>query len=114
VIGMKIGESKDVEVLPEDSYGDIDEEAFITVSRTEFPEEMVLRVGMELNATDEEGKSQFSRVVSFDDENVNLDLNHPLVGKVLNFNVKIVALREATSEEVNHGHAHEDTPRRKE
>lgn len=108
MLGMKIGESKDVLVLPEDGYGEFDEEAFMEVPRSEFPTDMELEVGLELNVTDEDGEHQIAFVESYNDKNVSLDFNHPLAGAELQFNVKVVALREATKEELDHGHAHEE------
>jgi len=108
MVGMKIGESKDVLVLPEDGYGEFDEEAFMEVPRSEFPTDMELEEGLELNVTDEDGQHQIAFVESFNDKNVRLDFNHPLAGAELQFNVKVVALRDATKEELDHGHAHEE------
>lgn len=108
MLGMKIGESKDVLVLPEDGYGEFDEEAFMDVPRSEFPVDMELEEGLELNVSDEDGQHQIAFVESFNDKNVRLDFNHPLAGAELQFNVMVVALRDATKEELDHGHAHEE------
>ena len=106
--GMKIGESKDVLVLPEDGYGEFDEEAFMKVPRSEFPADMELEEGLELNVTDEDGQNQLAFVESFNDKTVRLDFNHPLAGAELRFNVKVVGLRDPTKEELDHGHVHEE------
>jgi len=108
MIGMKIGESKDVVVKPEDGYGEFDEEAFMDVPRNEFPADMEIEEGVELNVTDEEGQNQYARVESLTGESVRLDFNHPLAGAELHFNVKVVALRDPTEEELDHGHVHEE------
>ncbi|MDO9301434.1 MAG: peptidylprolyl isomerase [Anaerolineales bacterium] len=108
MMGMKIGESKDVLVLPEDGYGEFEEEAFMEVPRSEFAADMELEVGLELNVTDEDGQNQLAFVESFNDKIVRLDFNHPLAGAELQFNVKVVGLREATAEELDHGHAHDE------
>ncbi len=108
MVGMKIGESKDVVVLPEDGYGEFDEEAFMEVPRSEFPADMELEEGLELNVTDEDGQHQLAFVESFNDKIVRLDFNHPLAGAELHFNVKVVALRDPTKEELDHGHVHEE------
>jgi len=108
MVGMKIGESKDVLVLPEDGYGEFDEEAFMEVPRSEFPTDMELEEGLELNVTDEDGQHQIAFVESFNDKNVRLDFNHPLAGAELRFNVKVIALRDPTKEELDHGHVHEE------
>ncbi|MBK7452417.1 MAG: peptidylprolyl isomerase [Anaerolineales bacterium] len=108
MIGMKIGESKDVVVSPADGYGEFDNEAFMEVPRSEFPEDMELEEGIELNVTDEDGKSQYARVEGITAETVNLDFNHPLAGAELHFSVKVTALRDPTEEELDHGHVHEE------
>ena len=108
MMGMKIGDSKDVVVQPEDGYGEFDEEAFMDVPRSEFPGDMQLEEGMELHVTDEDGNHQAAYVASFDKESVLLDFNHPLAGAELSFYVKVVALREPTEEELDHGHVHEE------
>ncbi|MBV6392688.1 MAG: FKBP-type peptidyl-prolyl cis-trans isomerase SlyD [Anaerolineales bacterium] len=106
--GMKIGESKNVTVQPADGYGEFDEEAFTDVPRSEFPADLKLEEGMELHVTDEDGNHQAAYVAEFDDQTVKLDFNHPLAGAVLEFYVKVVALREPTDDELDHGHVHED------
>ena len=106
--GMKIGESKDVVVTPADGYGEFDEEAFMDVPRNEFPSDLKLEEGIELNVTDEDGQNQYARVENITDESVRLDFNHPLAGAELHFNVKVVALRDPTKEELDHGHVHEE------
>ena len=106
--GMKIGESKDVVVAPADGYGEFDEEAFMDVPRNEFPSDLQLEEGIELNVTDEDGQNQYARVENITDENVRLDFNHPLAGAELHFTVKVVALRDPTKEELDHGHVHEE------
>jgi len=106
--GMKIGDSKDVVVQPKDGYGEFDDEAFMKVPRTDFPKEMPMEVDTELTVRDEEGNSRYARVDSIEDDNVTLNFNHPLAGDELRFHVKVVALREPTEEELEHGHVHEE------
>jgi FKBP-type peptidyl-prolyl cis-trans isomerase SlyD len=107
MIGMKIGDSKNVVVRPEEGYGEFDEEAFAEVPRGEFPKDMKLEEGLELHVTDEDGNQQMARVNSFNDDSVRLDFNHPLAGAELHFSVKVIALRDPTDEELDHGHVHE-------
>jgi FKBP-type peptidyl-prolyl cis-trans isomerase SlyD len=108
MIGMKIGESKDVVVSPEDGYGEFDEEGFMDVPCAEFPSDMEIEEGIELNVTDEDGQDQYARVESVTKDTVRLDFNHPLAGAELHFNVTVLALREPTKEELEHGHVHEE------
>ena len=107
MMGMKIGDSKDVVVSPEDGYGEFDEEAFADVPRSEF-KDMKLEEGLEMNVTDEDGNQQMAHIDSFTEDTVRLDFNHPLAGAELHFSVKVIALREPTAEELDHGHVHEE------
>lgn len=107
MMGMKIGDSKDVTVQPADGYGELDDEAFMDVPRSDFPADLKLEEGAELHLTDEDGHQQAAYVTSFDDKSVQLDFNHPLAGAELQFYVKVVALREPTEQELDHGHVHE-------
>jgi FKBP-type peptidyl-prolyl cis-trans isomerase SlyD len=106
--GMKIGDSKDVVVQPKDGYGEYDDEAFMKVPRTDFPKDMPMEVDTELTVRDEEGNSRYARVDSIEADSVTLNFNHPLAGDELRFHVKVVALREPTEEELEHGHVHEE------
>jgi FKBP-type peptidyl-prolyl cis-trans isomerase SlyD len=105
--GMKIGDSKDVVVQPADGYGEFDDEAFMNVPRDQFPKDMELAEGIELTVRDDEGNARYARVDNIDGETVTLNFNHPLAGDELHFHVKVVALREPNSEELEHGHVHE-------
>ncbi|RJP61299.1 MAG: peptidylprolyl isomerase [Candidatus Auribacter fodinae] len=104
--GMSVGESKTVIVSAADGYGESDEEAFIEVPRGEFPADIPLKPGLEMELTGPEGQPMYARVESMEGENVVLNMNHPLAGKELHFDVKVVGLRDATEEEMDHGHAH--------
>lgn len=104
--GMKIGESKQVTVAPKDAYGEFDPDAFMDVPRADFPTDVPLEDGLELHVTDQDGKDSMAYIDSFTDQSVRLDFNHPLAGAELHFDVKIVGLRSATAEELDHGHAH--------
>jgi FKBP-type peptidyl-prolyl cis-trans isomerase SlyD len=107
MMGMKIGDSKDVTVDPVDGYGEFDEEAFTEVPRSEVPDE-TLEKGMEFHLTDDEGNHHMAFVDHFDDKIVRFDFNHPLAGATLHFSVKVVELREPSAEELDHGHVHEE------
>lgn len=104
--GMKIGESKKVIVSAEDGYGPVDDEAFDEVPLSEFPEEVTPEMDMELELKDPEGNEMYGRIVAIGEESVTMDFNHPLAGKELNFEIKVVDVRPATSEEIAHGHVH--------
>jgi FKBP-type peptidyl-prolyl cis-trans isomerase SlyD len=104
--GMSVGESKELTLQPEEGYGLVDEEAISDYDRNEFPKDIPLQPGVELELKDQDGDTHFARVVAVDDNHVRLDFNPVLAGKSLQFNIRIVALRNATAEEIEHGHAH--------
>jgi len=104
--GMKIGEKKTVEIQPEDAYGIYDPESLQVAKKEEFSEEIPLDVGTFLDLRDNEGEVLSAQIIEADEETVTLDFNHPLAGKILIFEITIAALRPATREELEHGHAH--------
>lgn len=105
--GMKIGDSKEVFVKAADGYGEFDPENFTEVPRTEFPEEIPLEIGTEIGVNDENGEELSAYIEEVDVDKITLNFNHPLAGKDLEFKVKIVGIREATAEELEHGHIHD-------
>ncbi|GAP11255.1 FKBP-type peptidyl prolyl cis-trans isomerase/Apo-metallochaperone SlyD [Bellilinea caldifistulae] len=104
--GLNIGDSKKVIVKPEDGYGDEDPEAFMEVPRSDFPKEIPLEIGTELEIRDEDDETLLATIDRVTKDSVRLNFNHPLAGKTLEFDVKILDLRAATEEELEHGHAH--------
>ncbi len=108
MIGMGMGESKDVVVAPAEGYGHYDSKAFLEVPLDQFPEDFAVKVGTELQVQDSSGNPRYARIKSMDEKNALLDLNHPLAGKELRFNVEVVNLRQATKEELEHRHVHPD------
>ena len=106
--GMKIGDEKMVVVKPSEGYGEVDEDAFIDVPRSEFPSDIPAQVGVAIQMQDEHGDVLDARIFEVSKDVITLDFNHPLAGKELTFKVTVVELREATEEELAHGHVHSD------
>ena len=104
--GMSQGESKEMVVAAADGYGEVDEEAFAEIPRSEFPPEIPLEPGVELQLRNQEGDELEAFIVSADNETVHMNFNHPLAGKELHFSVKVIELRQATEEELDHEHVH--------
>jgi FKBP-type peptidyl-prolyl cis-trans isomerase SlyD len=104
--GMSVGEKKSVTVLARDAYGELDPEALIDVPREEFPPEIPLEQGVQIQVRDMQGGLMDARIEKIGDQNVQLNFNHPLAGEDLQFDVSIVSLREPTPEELEHGHVH--------
>jgi FKBP-type peptidyl-prolyl cis-trans isomerase SlyD len=107
--GLKVGDTRDVKVEAKDAYGDMDPDAFELVSYDSFPPDLELEEGMGLRMVDSsDGRQMEAYISELRDEGALLDMNHPLAGETLFFNVEVVGLRQATSEELAHGHAHSE------
>ena len=106
MLGMKISESKEVLVSPDDGYGEVDEEAFMEIPSNQFPENIPVEVGTELQVENEEGAPAYARIEQIENNIALLNFNHPLAGKELYFAVKIAGIRDPSEEELAHGHVH--------
>lgn len=106
LIGLKEGEEKTVRVAPEDGYGKKSEDMIHTVPLDQLPREIDPRVGEKLQAQTPEGHMIVGTITKVRPENVDIDFNHELADEHLNFNVKVVSVRDASNEELAHGHAH--------
>jgi FKBP-type peptidyl-prolyl cis-trans isomerase SlyD len=105
--GLKIGDARQVSVIPVDAYGDFDPDAFELVPYDSFPADVDLEEGMGLRMVDNStGRHVEAQISELRDDGALLDLNHPLAGETLHFNVEIVGLRRATTDEIAHGHVH--------
>ncbi len=104
--GLAICESMDVTVAAKDAYGEFSRDQIVDIPLDEFPEEICVEPGVELEMRDQDGDMLFARIISVGKSRAKLDFNHPLAGKELHFNVTIISLRLPTPEELEHGHVH--------
>ena len=105
--GMTVGQKKQLVVRPEDGYGELDPDAFEQIPRDAFPADIELEVGMELELEDDDGDMFDATVAELTTDTVMLDLNHPLAGETLYFDVQVTGIRPATTEELEHDHVHD-------
>lgn len=103
--GKAAGDSLKVNIAPADGYGERDDALTQAVPRQMFENADEVQVGMQFQTMSEHGPHVVT-VVSMDAENVTVDANHPLAGENLNFDVTVVSVREASPEELDHGHVH--------
>ena len=103
LLGKKSGEAFMVSINPEDAYGVYNEELVQKIPRTYFESGVEIVPGMQFSS---EGKEGFVTVIEVEKENIVVDGNHPLAGQKLTFDIKITNVREASSEELSHGHVH--------
>ncbi len=104
--GKVVGDEVSVAVAPEEGYGERENELLQTVPKDMFEEGAEINVGMQFHAQSPEGEMMIVTVVELDGDDVIVDGNHPLAGVSLNFDVKVIDIRDATAEELEHGHAH--------
>lgn len=100
------GDSFKVDVAPEEGYGLKEGPGPQPVERTAFPEDAELHEGMMFAAEMPDGSQMPLWVTEVSDDKVMVDSNHPLAGETLHFDVEVVEVRDASDEELAHGHAH--------
>ena len=106
LINMEVGDKKNVRVEPQDGYGLKNEALVQSVDREDIPNDIDLAVGAVLRGQSESGNIVEGMITALSEKNVILDFNHPLAGKALNFETKIIGIREATADEISHRHVH--------
>ena len=104
--GCDVGEQRKVVVQPEQGYGEHDPRGVQQVPRGAFPPDFEPQVGMELTAEGPNGDPVPFAIREVKPDSVTIDLNHPLAGKTLHFDITVREVRAATAEELEHGHAH--------
>jgi len=103
--GKAAGNSFSVTVEPKDGYGERDDDLVKTVERSMFGGVEKLEAGMQFQAESNDG-IEVVTVIAIEDDKVTVDGNHPLADVRLNFEVQVVDVREASQEEIEHGHVH--------
>jgi len=104
--GKTSGASFQVTIEPKDAYGELSEELVQTISKEMFQGAEEITPGMTFIAQGEGGQQRQVRVVEVEGDDVKIDANHPMAGKTLHFDVEVVEVREATPQELEHGHVH--------
>lgn len=104
--GKKVGDKLSLTILPEEGYGDYDDENIDEITRDSIGAIEDIEVGMDVEVEDEDGFAYIAQVREITGDNIVLDFNHPLAGKTLGYEVEIIDLRLATEDELAHGHPH--------
>jgi len=105
--GKKAGDAVKAVIDPKEAYGDRDDELIMQFPKSAFEGTENLEPGMQFEASNEGGMQIFT-IVGIEGETVTVDGNHPLAGETLHFDVKITEVRDATEEELEHGHPHHE------
>ncbi len=98
LFGMSLNEKKTFTLDPEEAYGQRDDKLRHDFSRSEVPSHMNLEVGMTIGLQTNQGRQVPAQVVHLDDETVTVDLNHPLAGESLTFEVEVVGISETPTQ----------------
>lgn len=107
--GKNVGDKVSVKMEPEDAFGEYEHDLVRVESRDSFPKDIEVGMQLEGGAEDDDDEDyMLYTIVEITDKEVTVDGNHPLAGKTLNFNATVTAVREATREELDHGHVHGD------
>lgn len=92
-------------IAPAEAYGLKDDDKIFKVEKKQFQGEGEIQVGMQIQA-EADGRMEVGTVENIEGDEVTLNFNHPLAGETLHFDVEVVDVREATAEELSHGHVH--------
>lgn len=106
LIGKTSGDEVKVTVSPEEAYGPIIPQLIQSLPMDTFQGVENVEVGMEFEASNENDEKMIVRIEAINEDDVTINGNHPLAGKTLKFDVNIVEVRDATEEELSHGHVH--------
>ena len=109
--GLKPGDAFEFGLNSEDAYGPVVDNAVVNVPKNIFEvdgqiDENMLQVGNMVPMMDNEGRRLNGKILEITEEVVNMDFNHPMAGENLHFKGEVTEVREATDEELAHGHVH--------
>lgn len=104
--GKQTDDALNVIIEPEEGYGQRDESMVAEVPAKQFEGDGEIMEGMQFQTSAEDGSTKVVTVVKIAEDVVTIDANHPLAGMILNFDVKVLDVRDATAEELEHGHVH--------
>lgn len=93
VEGLEVGESREVRIEPDEAYGKPQDHLVIDVPPEQFPDDVEPAVGQQIQVQVAPGEQHVARIADVKDDAVRLDLNHPLAGESLTFDVELVSIR---------------------
>ena len=106
--GKSIGDTFKLELAAIDAYGERQDEMIQSVPKTEFPDPDQIQIGMQFQVQTQSGHPIAVTVLRMEEDHFVLDGNHPLAGIDLKFDVEVASIRQATEQELSHGHLHMD------
>ena len=104
--GKQVGDEFEAVIPPERAYGARQDNLLSRVPKEAFNGQLEFELGLQFPVQDPQGNQRMVTIVHIEEESIVLDANHPLAGVELTFKVKVVEVRDATEEELTHGHSH--------
>ena len=92
LLGLREGEEQTIDIGPDLAFGFVDDTLFRSIPRSEFDPELELESGLIIEFATEQGETLPGTILEFDDQEVKVDLNHPLAGQTVRYSVRIVAV----------------------
>ncbi|MGK6351973.1 FKBP-type peptidyl-prolyl cis-trans isomerase [Parapedobacter sp. DT-150] len=105
IAGLGVGDTTDFELSAEDAYGEVNEQAVASLPADMFSDG-IPAIGQILPLQDNQGNQFRGKVTEVSPEAIVVDLNHPMAGQNLHFAIEVLSVREATPDELAHGHSH--------
>lgn len=102
LIGLTAGQEETIDIGPDLAFGYVDETLFRSIPRVEFDPDIELEPGLIIEFATEEGETLPGTILEFNDEEVRVDLNHPLAGQTVRYSVKIVAIDDGEETKTLH------------
>ena len=93
VDGLEVGESREVRIEPDDAYGEPRDDLKVDVSRDQFPNDAEPEIGQQVQVQVAPGQNRVATIAAVQEDSITLDLNHPLAGQPLTFEVELVEIR---------------------
>jgi len=104
--GKKGGDKINTIVQPTEGYGEYEEKMIHKIPKTNFQDPSQIKIDAQFRVEMEDGP-RIATVTNIENDEVTVDMNHPLAGEELHFDVEVMTIRDATEEEISHGHVHD-------
>jgi FKBP-type peptidyl-prolyl cis-trans isomerase SlyD len=106
ITGKAVGDKFKVSVAPAEGYGELDQSLIQSIPIAAFEGVDNVEPGMQFQTQGQDGSARLLTVTAVEGDEVTVDLNHPLAGVTLLFDIEVMEIRDATPEEIEHGHVH--------
>ncbi len=102
LIGLREGQEETIDIGPDLAFGYVDEALFRSIPRIEFDPELELEPGLIIEFETEDGETLPGTILEFNEDEVKVDLNHPLAGQTVRYSVRVVAIDDGEAPQTLH------------